>query len=197
MLPGVWRPMEESMCIASKAVGSQYGTAKEAKYVPVMVLESSMSAVLLGLLKAVSHFSAEAHIRSKKSVVILDWAIIDEYTQGDCEREEVIEAIHQLFDLGVPVIVPAGDEHDEKERVTVSDFSRPSRRALFPSCLSANDFPLIVVGCTDQDGSISSFSYRGDHVTSYTGGEEIECEGVEGPVSKSGTSFCKHLPSNS
>lgn len=178
-----------SLCVASKAVGTRYGTAKKATYVPVLLGFTTMGALNSGFEKAGEDVLEKG--RSKKSIVILAWSKVDKFIRP-ADRRATIKAIRELFDQGVPVVVLAGNDAEER------DASGNLRLEVdtFPGSLSADDFPLIVVGSTDQNGAISSFSQRGDKVTSYTRGEDIECEGLEEPVMKdSGTSYGKCLPS--
>lgn len=154
---------------------------------PILTGHIDTEAATSGFEKAGEDISEKE--RSKKSIVMISWSHAERLTDV-LDLIPMKKAISRLFDLGVPVVVLAGNYAIER------DWPEPSKEVdEIPASLAGDKFPLIVVGSTDLSGAISSFSQRGDKVTSYTVGENIKCEGLEGPITISGTSFGRFLPS--
>lgn len=175
--------------MASKALGTYFGTGKKSIYVPVQLSGMVPSEIGQGFRVAADHIKATG--RQKQAIVILSWlGGANAFETRDFNT--LTKSIHALFNLGVPSIVGAGNDAKEKDRW--GNFRLDVDGA--PASLASEDFPLIVVGSTDEDGSISDFSQRGDKVTGYTRGNRIDCELLDGPsdqinppLKMNGTSF--------
>lgn len=186
-------PTGHSTCVADKAMGKSYGAAKKLKLVPVLI-GAMHSAQVAEAFQAVldeitEDKSKPSPVRYKKSIVVMSMLYdTEEDVSALVEREpykSVKNYISKLFDLGVPVILSAGNAGS---RIP----GRPHQGIVvegFPATLEAPGFPIINVGNIDLDGSIAFSSRRGPQVTVFAPGQHVICVGPEN--GESGTSFGK------
>ncbi|KAG9228985.1 hypothetical protein BJ875DRAFT_446379, partial [Amylocarpus encephaloides] len=131
---------------AGKAVGKNYGSAKQAKLVAVQIWDVKVSE-LNNAVKLIMRDIEARPERKKKSVATMSLWILPGL-EGNAE-DLYWDLIKGLLDMDVPMFVSAGNETED-----------PSRRDVdtYPALFAAPDYPLIVVGSTDHGGARSSFS---------------------------------------
>ena len=180
-------------CIASKALGFINGVSKGARLVPVKV-QMDAASISAALIKTTDQI--ESMQRVAVSVVVLPFQSIQDFPLIDISVEDtepwrtILGAIRSLTEIGVPVIVPAGD--DGKQTWGVN--------ALPQIWASLSD--LIVVSAVTQRAGKASFtqvlprSSRGTRRI-YAPGEKVACAGLKesGTVEKTGTAFAAGMVS--
>ena len=185
-------PDGHSTCVADKAMGKYFGAAKKARLVPVLLGTAFASAVAeaFGVIRETINKDRQTAnpVYYKKSIVMLSMGF-DVYNNPRFRTTEPWISmeiyISALFDLGVPVILAAGNKAGQ-------DPNRSHRGIVidcFPQILESDSFPLINVGNIHFDGSIDIESKRGPKVTVFAPGAEITCAGYGDRIS--GTSFGK------
>lgn len=172
-----------STCTANKALGQQYGVAKKATLVPVVLAEDSMQELVAAFQEIANDLKAHP-TRQGFSVVTVSMT-----SDGPGGRQAALltRAISEVMRLDVPVVVSAGNYGDQPGREEIDTF---------PALLASRDWPLIVVGSCNLQGGRSAFFQVGDELTVYAVGELITCfEGQSTPTTDiDGTSFCKSYP---
>lgn len=73
--------------------------------------------------------------------------------------------IHQLVQLGVPLVCSAGNEAATRPNIDS-----------FPAIVSDDDAPIIVVGAADYEGKKASFSQEGPQLTIYGPGISVDSQ---------------------
>ncbi|EPE25367.1 Subtilisin-like protein [Glarea lozoyensis ATCC 20868] len=168
-----------STCTANKAVGTNYGASKHAKLVVVKMFLQESDEIIEALAEVAQDIRARPE-RRKKSVVTMSMGLTE---RNPFWGDKLSEVIRDLFKLDVPVIVPAGNEAGDPNRQHVDSY---------PALFSNFNFPLVVVGSADYDGSRSPFSQAGPHLTVHAVGNGVTClpNDDSTPVSdRKGTSF--------
>ncbi|KAF2870209.1 peptidase S8/S53 domain-containing protein [Massariosphaeria phaeospora] len=182
--------------MASLALGQQNGVAKGATLISVKHEEN---------LDDVGPVFGKVHAdlvknkdRQGKSIVLCathdpyplidpnDWPVDDEEVLEWVQwKEETKKWLDKIMNMGVPIVVPAGNEALQPERAKV-DF--------WPSSFSSDDFPLIVVGATDADNVRYAKSQTGPQVTAYAPGQNVVTFNKAGILEEvSGTSYASAL----
>lgn len=145
--------------VASAALGQYHGVAKGATLVPVKYY-GPLTDMALALFKAEQDILGKN--RQQNSIVVLTAGGESATDPVDILRQapaaaDTYKVIRRLHDNGVPVITPAGNDRDQgRDKI---DF--------WPSYWEADDFPLINVAETDDEGIRSEFSQAGDKVTTW------------------------------
>jgi hypothetical protein len=171
-------PESHGTMVSSIALGKLYGVAKHATLVPVKVIDALFSDIPEGFREAARHI--KEHDRESRSVVVCASGDTRPSDPSDSQQTDMgalvsVIGARALFDLGVPLILAAGNDRnpDTGERQDVD---------YWPPNLEAENFPMIVVGAADEKGIRYPHSQGGSHLTTYAPG----WEGVQG-VLKDGT----------
>lgn len=169
-----------STCTADKALGQQFGVAKKATLVPVILAEDTMRELVAAFQEIAKDLGAHPE-RQGFSVVSVSMT-----SDGPGGRQAALltRAIESVMALDVPVVVSAGNYGEEPGREDIDTY---------PALLASRDWPLIVVGSCNRNGERSAFSQVGNELTLYAVGEDITCfEGQSTPTTGiDGTSYCK------
>ncbi|KAJ4319958.1 hypothetical protein N0V94_003628 [Neodidymelliopsis sp. IMI 364377] len=128
--------------VASVALGQRFGVAKKATLVSVKCTHKTID-MLTGIELVYTDLAIKNPARAKKSVVNLSWNLGNK----DIVRDRLRKAIEPILNIGVPVVVTSGNDRKNSDK---------SDKA--PANLYAADFPIIVVGGTDQNGNRGSYS---------------------------------------
>ncbi len=107
-------------------------------------------------------------------------------------RQKQKDTIKVLLDNNVPVVLSSGNDAREVDK----DGNKRTKIDLAPAIFEGPDFPLIVVGATDNTGQTASFSQGGDHLTMSAPGVNVRCQyrDNDDPYSRSGTSYGRFKP---
>lgn len=154
--------------VASRALGKKYGVAKGATVIPVKVDIEYDDDFPKAIELIYKDIKANAG-REKKSVVVSSLEFGDHETHAGAQNEIMKDYINDLFNLGVPVIVSAGNDGDD------TSGTRKNIDAL-PQVLEDKDFPLINVGAVDYDGTSPVWSQKGTQLTIHAPGVKSECQ---------------------
>ena len=170
-------------------MGKLYGSAKKAKLVPVLKGRAHAAQVAEAFSEVVLNIredkaKGDKSSRYKRSIVVMSRSVgsvamlsrRDEFSE-EMKREPwktMKNKISELFDLGVPVVLSAGNNGGEVNTLPKYFFDPV-------------DFPLINVGNADADGEIYSTSARGSKVAIFTDGVDNTCIGSS--TKHSGTSY--------
>ena len=115
------------------------------------------------------------HNRQKQSVVTVSWnSSDDEKVDLDdlmVAHDEQKRQIQTLMDNGVIVVVAAGNKADKED----SDGNLRPNIDMTPAIWEGPDYPLIVIGATDNTGEQADFSQGGEHLTISAPGVDIRC----------------------
>lgn len=173
------------MCTASKAIGQAYGAGKGAYLVPVKMGDMSFEASIQGWQEVLADIKAHPE-RQKRSIVTS--SIVTRMPESEIDpqqKTEIREALMELFKIGVPVVISAGNYALDKH----GNLVRPNVDTI-PPVLAEPDFPLIVVGNADAQGNIYRESQRGPKVTVWARGTNALCQMLHRVDINTGTSFC-------
>lgn len=162
------------------------------KLVVVKMKEGSRDEVEVILKDVLGHI--KKNNRRKRSVVVMSWNSSDD-GKADLNslllhQEEQRDDIKALMDHGVIVVVAAGNH---AKKTDDNGDLRPEIDTT-PSIFEGPDYPLIVIGATDNTGEPADFSQGGDHLTIAAPGVDIECQGRTfsfKPPTRSGSSLGK------
>lgn len=181
--PDIDQGDSHATCVAGKAVGKEFGVAKEATLV-VVKLDSIRHWEQVAGYKMIRDDLASHPERHGKSVVVVSIAY-DPALPNQQPEVTMKQYIQDIMNFDVPVVIAAGNAAEEG-RFLVDNV---------PALFEGPDFPMIVVGSVTPNGEVTSFSQRGDHVSVYAVGQPISCLGMDGPdpIQESGTSFCMFL----
>ena len=168
----VWAPTGHSTCVADKAMGKCYGAAKKSKLVPVVMAGDGVAQIAEAFKEVIDDIKKDKEsrnpVRYMNSVVLM--SLSDGNANPTLEPWVSIKRyMSEIFDLGVPIVIAAGNHDPDLLRRDTSD--------QYPQAWAADDFPIIIVGYLDFDGSISEFSYSGPLVNTFAFGESITCVG--------------------
>ena len=177
-----------STCVASKAAGQRYGSAKKATLV-VVKMTGFVRMEIYSIFDTVWK-DIQQKKRQKKSIVTISWGTKDPTDLKDVPShwQQARMDIERLMKNDVIVVTSAGNdaekEHDGKKRTEVDQA---------PAIFASDDYPIIVVGATDNAGNKAAFSQGGNKVAILGPGVDIECQdrSLRQPWITSGTSFCK------
>ena len=180
-----------STCVASKAMGVIFGTAKKATLVPVK-LGLPFFAALMAAFRIIAE-DVENNNRQRKAVVMFSMGgrpLPRSYNvedRGSAEVMTIRQAIERLVSLGVPIVTSSGNHglmtNLQGEQRTDIDTS--------PGVF-ASVYPLIVVGAVFTTGEIIPASQRGPLLTTNAVGQSVQCLDSYGNIMIiSGTSFSK------
>ncbi|KAI1404281.1 peptidase S8/S53 domain-containing protein [Hypoxylon fuscum] len=177
--PDIDQGDSHATCVAGKAVGKEFGVAKEATLV-VVKLDSIRHWEQVAGYKMIRDDLASHPERHGKSVVVVSIAY-DPALPNQQPEVTMKQYIQDIMNFDVPVVIAAGNAAEEG-RFLVDNV---------PALFEGPDFPMIVVGSVTPNGEVTSFSQRGDHVSVYAVGQPISCLGMDGPdpIQESGTSF--------
>lgn len=184
-----------STATASKAAGQKYGTAKFAKLVVVKMRS-------LDLVEGANVFEfiwndIQSKGRQQKSVVSMSIGSPDPVDPNNLSklRQKQKNFIKVLLDNNVPVVLSSGNDARKEDK----DGNKRTNIDLAPAIFEGPDFPLIVVGATDNTGRTASFSQGGDHLTISAPGVNVRCQyrDNDDPYSRSGTSYGTFKPRSS
>ncbi|EON63353.1 hypothetical protein W97_02580 [Coniosporium apollinis CBS 100218] len=178
--------------VASKATGTEYGSAKKATLVVVKMKDRSLGEIIAAWIFALQDIKDKQ--RTKKSVITMSLCSIDPVDPNNLSdaRKEERNAIEEAFKNDVPVLAAAGNKA-EKER---PDGKLREEIDTAPAVYASPDFPIIVVGSTDSSGKRAATSQGGDKVTLLAQGVKVVCQGKPfAPRIMSGTSFLRRSSS--
>lgn len=152
-------------CTAGKALGQQYGAAKKATLVPV-ILAWETTSELVSAFEQISIDLEKNPERKGFSVVTLSLT-----ANQPAGRYGVllIRALQNVMRMDVPIVVCAGNEAEKPGRENIDQYS-----AVF----ALRGIDIIVVGAATRQGQKSVFSQGGDALTLYAVGEGITCLGA-------------------
>lgn len=127
--------------VSSTIIGNSVGIARCAKVIPVKVLSDSGSGSIAGVIEGIEK-SVQHHIDNRFENSIISMSL------GGGYNKLLNEAVDNAVDMGVPVVVAAGNEYSD-------------------ACLysPASAEKAITVGATTQYDSIPSFSNDGECVS--------------------------------
>jgi hypothetical protein len=152
-----------SVCTADKALGQNYGVAKEATLI-VVQLGDGTDVDYFDAFNAIEYDLRTFPERRKHSVVTSSVV----FTNSNFPINQRIRSkLKSVMDMDVPIVVPAGNEADDPSRQFVDQI--PAFWAGAPG------FPIIVVGSVNAAGQKSTFSQGGNKVTTHAVGEDITC----------------------
>lgn len=174
------QPDSHGTCTADKAVGKNYGVAKQAKLVIVQIIDVNVEELIIAMRLIIQDITGRPE-RKKKSVVSMS-LYLDPGADGNAEHL-FYEFIKKLLDMDVPMVVCSGNFAQNPQRLDVDTY---------PALFAEPKYPLIVVGSTDHGGARSSFSQGGPCVTLHAGGNKITCmlkRGDDPATDRWGTSF--------
>lgn len=133
--------------MAGAALGALFGAASGARVVDVQVLDACGSGTVLDLVDGLD-WIASNRVPGRHSVVSM--------SLGGSRSPTIDNAVQDLVELGIPVVVAAGNEADD-----ACDYSPAAvRKAL-------------TVGSVSRQGAVSRFSNTGSCVDIWAPGEEI------------------------
>ncbi|KAI1765264.1 peptidase S8/S53 domain-containing protein [Hypoxylon sp. FL1150] len=167
-------------CVADKAVGKNFGVAKEATLIVVKMYAMEVDELVAGY--RLIRDDIESHPERQGKSVVFSAVLVDvdfdlSLFNMDIEMKQYIQ---DIMNFDVPVVQSAGNLADKGHPLVDS----------YPAVFEGPDFPMIIVGSTAPNGEISSFSQRGDHVSIYSTGESVSCLDANGIESRgSGTSL--------
>ncbi|GJC92598.1 alkaline serine protease Alp1 [Colletotrichum higginsianum] len=173
-------------CVASKAVGKTVGVAKRANLVTIRIDYTLGEFDLIGAWQAVLNDIKDKTLRGKAVVS----ASTVTYATKNAERNrelvsKLTEILQTIFSMDVPIICAAGNDA-AKEGGSIEPNT-------LPSVLAKNKkLPIIVVGAATADGTMASFSQRGDLLTTWAVGQDVKCadyDTLDGLTTDSGTSY--------
>ncbi|KAK6211340.1 allergen Pen n 13 [Colletotrichum tabaci] len=164
--------IQHGTCAASKTVGKMTGVAKRANLVGVRI-NLNQFGLLRGLQAVVDDVKQKGH--KGKAVVTTSVYLKESNTMYTVSMRSVIKS---LVNLDVPIVATAGNRYQE-------GITEPNT---LPATL-AKELPVIVVGAAAKDFKIAAFSQRGDLVTTYAIGVDVQCADLAGIAERSGTSF--------
>ncbi len=125
--------------------------------------------------------------RNRRSVVVLSKKILEEKPGFDPRQNmlvlaQILTPLLGLLDLGVPVIMAAGNYRTRSgDRKDID---------ILPQMLEREDTPIINVGANDRLGQAGYFSQRGSHLTIYAPGFRVACLDKQGSEKiDTGTSY--------
>ena len=147
-------------CVASKAVGLNYGVSKNSNLI-VLKATYDIEDIIWALVSA--HKSILVNNRQGRAVISLALAA-DASTQDDPEMQRVKEIMGDLFDIDATIVVPSGNYGYQARQVST-----------VPGIWESEAFPLIVVGAITRGGLSTALSQGGSHVATYAPGENVLC----------------------
>ena len=147
-------------CVASKAVGLNYGVSKNSNLI-VLKAAYNIEDIIWALVTA--HKNILLNNRQGRAVISLALAA-DASTQGDPEMQRVKDIMGELFKIDATIVVPSGNYGYHARQVST-----------VPGIWESESFPLIVVGGIERGGFASSISQGGSHVTTYAPGQSVLC----------------------
>lgn len=160
-------------CVADKALGQQYGVAKNAKLISVMTGSHGWREYLWALEDILADLQKHPE-RQKHSVITHSVAYSED---GGCKiatargDAEVKAAMQALMDMGGVIVAASGNYADKPGRGHEID--------TYPALFAADDFPLIVVGACDAEGNEAPFSQGGSKLTTCALGVSATCFGID------------------
>ncbi|KAK2754583.1 hypothetical protein FQN54_006984 [Arachnomyces sp. PD_36] len=172
-----------STCVASKAVGRTFGSAKKASLVPIDVGGMNQETIVEGIEAAWVDIS-QKKLQGKAVVLVTKSSMYTARVLWDSHPQfakALYEAMNAVLKLGVPIVVPAADLGNKK---TDDGKLRVDIDAL-PSTM-ATRIPIIVVGNIGKNGELNAKSQRGDLLTTNAMGSDILCLEEKGAVEKKG-----------
>ncbi|KAF2005135.1 subtilisin-like protein [Amniculicola lignicola CBS 123094] len=150
--------------VASKALSSRFGVAKNAKLIPVKI-NPGATGVIAGLDAIIKDLNAPGHAGYKdKAVVVCARSTPPNANPAPELSVKFTQKLGKLFKLGVPVVWSAGNKAKETGRRMVDSL---------PAKLTSPTLPLIVVGASTFGGNRADFSQSGDKVTILAPGEGV------------------------
>ena len=183
-------PTAHSTCAAEKALGTKYGVAKEAKYIPVLYKMPSAGTIAQGFKAVIDDLQRDKDEADKnnrqperygKSLVILTSGLKKTFNELPLDRKPYTllrQYMSSLINMGAPIVASAGN----RANLTTGDVEVNTVPAWYAS---GSILPVINVGSATADGEITGTSRRGDKVSIYANGYKILCSGQ----TQSGTSF--------
>ncbi|KAJ5578557.1 subtilase [Penicillium hispanicum] len=183
-------PTKHSTCVAEKALGTTYGVAKEARLIPVLLGFVSGSSITQGFKQVIDDLTKDKEDAEKenreptryaKSVLIISAATKQTFDKLPLDRRPYTllrEYLSKLTTMGLPIVAAAGNRAD----ASTGDVEVKQLPAWYAS---GQLFPIIDVGAAGPEGNIISTSRRGDKVSIYADGKDIQCSAQV----QSGTSF--------
>lgn len=181
-----------STATASKAAGQKYGTAKFAKLVAVKMRDLDLSEQANVFGQVWEHI--KTHGRQKRSIVTMSLGSRDPVDPNNLSefRQRQKDGIKLLLDNDIPVVLSSGNDAREEDKNGNKRTNIDSAPAIF----EGPDFPLIVIGATDNTGQPANFSQGGDHLTISAPGVKVNCQyrDNDDPYTRSGTSYGRFKP---
>ena len=175
-------------CTADKALGQQYGVAKKATLVPVVLANDNLAELTAAFEEIAKDLDARPERRGFSVVSV---SLMSE-GPGGRQAALMARAMGRIMLHDVPVVVSAGNFGEQPGREHIDTY---------PAMLASGTFPLIVVGSCNREGERSPFSQVGYELTVYAVGEDCTClaQGSVPTTDNDGTSFCKscrvpHIP---
>lgn len=172
----------------SKIVGNTYGSNRGSKAIVVKMASGAISEQVDVWNQIWSDISSKPE-RKKKSIVTYSM-----YSQNKPQdpnnlskgRQQQKAQMKKLMDHDVPIVGIAGNDAQQSGRANVDTA---------PGVYVGPNFPLILVGATDNAGKKAPFSQSGNLVTLLAPGVKVPCldykEDSTKPVLEDGTSFGK------
>lgn len=168
----------------SKALGAANGVYKNS----ISVRQKNSKVVVvkidphLDVGEVLSGFSAvRTDIANNRGVnpAVVVFAINSGPNYIEIQHAATKSVIQQIFNLGGVVVVSSGNKALTQGRQDVDSV---------PASWEANDFPLIVVGATNNAGAVAPFSQGETHVTVWAPGNPVQCARRYGFYNVDGTS---------
>lgn len=159
---------------ASLIASLGFGVAPDVTIVPIAVLDGNGTGTIESIMKGLSY-------AKNRQVNLISMSL-----GGVGTKERYAEACEQLKNIGIPVIVPAGNSAEDLSAKNESSFHYPV------DCQAPNVF---VVAATDQNDKLSYFSNYGiNKVHAAAPGNDVLGLGVNGtPKTLTGTSIATAL----
>jgi len=169
-------PSGHGSCVASKAAGAIYGVSKNSKLVIVK------SSLLQGdIVYSFSKVLDDIIDRNRQRKTVVVFAATSNGNSEDWSWRRVKSSIEDLIAADAVIIVPSGNR---------AAFHRRAKDVFtFPAVWEAPDFPLIVAGAVENDGTESVYSQGPRHVTTWAPGKVTCAKPSSGTASDIGTSF--------
>jgi hypothetical protein len=181
--PGIPDNYPHGTCTADKALGQQYGVAKNAILVDVVMGIMKVKEMVDAFEEIIKDLEAHPE-RRKHSVAVM--SVSGNEVPGNPNNALLRAAIKKVMDMDVPVVVSGGNYADK---------GRPNIDQI-PALFAEPDYPLIVVGSANAAGDPSTFSQTGPQLTIYAVGEDITCffnDPSKPRTNGKGTSSCESL----
>ncbi|KAL0930143.1 alkaline serine protease Alp1 [Colletotrichum truncatum] len=172
-------------CVISKIVGKTVGVAKRANLITVRMDTTPGE---FDLVKAWQTIRNDIEKKGLHGKAVVTTSIVTYPTKKPEYNKQLatdlLKVLRSILAADVPIVCSAGNDADKKGGSVTPN--------TLPSVLAKYLPSIIVVGAATLDGRMTSFSQRGDLLSTWAVGEDIQCadyESLTGLYTDSGTSY--------